>query len=111
MCFTQVTYQLKILTTALFSVSMLGKRLGFYQWLSLLFLMAGVTLVQVPADTAPAKSLSNLQIHRFICCTNVEYNLIGSSDLVLYITLIDRFLVLCLSVRVMISVAPSLKPP
>ncbi|XP_026231038.1 solute carrier family 35 member A3b isoform X2 [Anabas testudineus] len=44
----QVTYQLKILTTALFSVSMLGKQLGFYQWLSLLFLMAGVTLVQWP---------------------------------------------------------------
>lgn len=47
----QVTYQLKILTTALFSVSMLGKRLGLYQWLSLLFLMAGVTLVQWPSDS------------------------------------------------------------
>ncbi|XP_022069282.1 solute carrier family 35 member A3b isoform X2 [Acanthochromis polyacanthus] len=47
----QVTYQLKILTTALFSVSMLGKKLGFYQWLSLLFLMAGVTLVQWPSDS------------------------------------------------------------
>uniref|UniRef100_A0A3Q4G9H5 Solute carrier family 35 member A3b n=1 Tax=Neolamprologus brichardi TaxID=32507 RepID=A0A3Q4G9H5_NEOBR len=45
----QVTYQLKILTTALFSVSMLGKKLGSYQWLSLLFLTAGVTLVQVTA--------------------------------------------------------------
>uniref|UniRef100_A0A3Q3VQ74 Uncharacterized protein n=1 Tax=Mola mola TaxID=94237 RepID=A0A3Q3VQ74_MOLML len=43
----QVTYQLKILTTALFSVSMLGRRLGFYQWLSLLILMVGVALVQV----------------------------------------------------------------
>ncbi|XP_060900117.1 solute carrier family 35 member A3b isoform X2 [Labrus mixtus] len=47
----QVTYQLKILTTALFSVSMLGKKMGRYQWLSLLFLMAGVTLVQWPADS------------------------------------------------------------
>ncbi|CAG5896962.1 unnamed protein product [Menidia menidia] len=47
----QVTYQLKILTTALFSVSMLGKKLGLYQWLSLLLLMAGVTLVQWPTDS------------------------------------------------------------
>ncbi|XP_039458648.1 solute carrier family 35 member A3b isoform X1 [Oreochromis aureus] len=47
----QVTYQLKILTTALFSVSMLGKELGCYQWLSLLFLMAGITLVQWPVES------------------------------------------------------------
>lgn len=46
----QVTYQLKILTTALFSVSMLGRRLGTYQWLSLLLLMAGVALVQVSSS-------------------------------------------------------------
>ncbi|XP_067310289.1 solute carrier family 35 member A3b isoform X1 [Pseudorasbora parva] len=46
----QVTYQLKILTTALFSVSMLGKRLGLYQWLSLLILMAGIALVQWPSE-------------------------------------------------------------
>ncbi|EHH14981.1 hypothetical protein EGK_01004 [Macaca mulatta] len=38
----QVTYQLKILTTALFSVSMLSKKLGVYQWLSLVILMTGV---------------------------------------------------------------------
>ncbi|XP_027440408.1 UDP-N-acetylglucosamine transporter isoform X1 [Zalophus californianus] len=47
----QVTYQLKILTTALFSVSMLGKKLGVYQWLSLIILMTGVAFVQWPSDS------------------------------------------------------------
>uniref|UniRef100_A0A8D0VBU6 Solute carrier family 35 member A3 n=1 Tax=Sus scrofa TaxID=9823 RepID=A0A8D0VBU6_PIG len=47
----QVTYQLKILTTALFSVSMLGKKLGLYQWLSLVILMTGVAFVQWPSDS------------------------------------------------------------
>jgi UDP-sugar transporter A1/2/3 len=43
-----VTYQLKILTTAIFSVLMLHKRLALNQWLSLILLMIGVTLVQWP---------------------------------------------------------------
>ncbi|XP_069825138.1 UDP-N-acetylglucosamine transporter isoform X2 [Dendropsophus ebraccatus] len=56
----QVTYQLKILTTALFSVTMLQKKLTKYQWLSLVILMAGVTFVQWPSDTpsAPSKEVS-----------------------------------------------------
>merc|ERR1711936_265137 len=43
----QITYQLKILTTALFAVSMLGKKLLPTQWLSLLTLVAGVAMVQL----------------------------------------------------------------
>ena len=43
----QVTYQLKILTTALFSVLMLKKSLSRVQWGSLVILMVAVALVQV----------------------------------------------------------------
>nr|XP_019958696.1 PREDICTED: UDP-N-acetylglucosamine transporter-like [Paralichthys olivaceus] len=56
----QVTYQLKILTTALFSVSMLGKRLGLHQWLSLLLLMAGIVLVQWPTESGGASQKKNM---------------------------------------------------
>lgn len=43
----QVTYQLKILTTAIFSVLMLSRKLDSFKWTSLIILMAGVSLVQV----------------------------------------------------------------
>lgn len=42
----QVTYQLKILTTALFSVILLHKQLSFRKWLSLCLLTVGVACVQ-----------------------------------------------------------------
>ncbi|XP_074640995.1 UDP-N-acetylglucosamine transporter-like isoform X2 [Tubulanus polymorphus] len=45
----QVTYQLKILTTALFSVLILSKRLDSTKWISLLILFFGVAFVQMPS--------------------------------------------------------------
>lgn len=51
----QVTYQLKILTTALFSVVMLRKQLTKLQWLSLVILFIGIATVQLQAS-GPAPS-------------------------------------------------------
>lgn len=53
----QVTYQLKILTTALFSVTLLGRSLSLWRWLSLVLLMAGVAIVQIPS-AAPKAALT-----------------------------------------------------
>lgn len=44
----QVTHQMKILTTALFSVAILGKTFGFVKWMSLLVLTIGIALIQLP---------------------------------------------------------------
>jgi len=52
---TQVTYQLKILTTALFAVTMLHVRLTVMQWVSLVLLLIGVTLVQLPPELLSSK--------------------------------------------------------
>lgn len=43
----QITYQLKILTTAIFAVTMLKKKLMPQQWMSLFILVCGVAMVQL----------------------------------------------------------------
>ena len=47
----QVTYQFKILTTALFSVTLLGRSLGLRKWMSLVLLMIGIAIVQIPSGS------------------------------------------------------------
>ncbi|KAG5653825.1 hypothetical protein H0H81_010098 [Sphagnurus paluster] len=54
----QVTYQMKILTTAAFSVLLLRRKLSSTQWLALLFLAIGVGIVQIQTDHARPAALS-----------------------------------------------------
>lgn len=44
---SQVTYQLKILTTAIFAIILLKKKITITQWISLVILVVGVVLVQL----------------------------------------------------------------
>ncbi|KAJ2779495.1 UDP-galactose transporter Gms1 [Coemansia javaensis] len=55
----QVTYQLKILTTALCAVALLGTRLDKTRWAALLVLTLGVILVQRPAPGSTGSSSSS----------------------------------------------------
>ena len=52
----QVTYQLKILATAMFSVIMLRRKLSGLQWLALLLLFAGVSVVQLQPQSATSSA-------------------------------------------------------
>nr|CAG4646398.1 EOG090X098P [Macrothrix elegans] len=54
----QVTYQLKILTTALFTVIILRRQLLITQWIALVVLLLGVAMVQL-AQTEPHTNSSN----------------------------------------------------
>jgi UDP-sugar transporter A1/2/3 len=51
----QVTYQMKILTTAFFSVIMLRKKLSRTKWMALIMLAVGVGIVQIQTTSAPSQ--------------------------------------------------------
>lgn len=57
----QVTYQLKVLTTAIFSVFMLNKTLSKMQWFSLFLLFSGIALVQLQPSQFKAKNPDDTQ--------------------------------------------------
>ncbi|KXL48808.1 hypothetical protein M433DRAFT_62915 [Acidomyces richmondensis BFW] len=54
----QATYQIKILTTAIFSVTLLGRSLSLRKWLSLVLLTVGVAIVQLPTESQGPAVLS-----------------------------------------------------
>lgn len=56
----QTTYQLKILTTAIFSIVFLQRRYSVAKWLSLLLLTIGVCIVQIPTSS---KAQPNTKVH------------------------------------------------
>jgi len=58
----QVTYQLKILTTVLFSVQLLGKQLTPLRWFSLILLTIGIAIVQIP-DSISFRSILSAGIY------------------------------------------------
>ncbi|KAK4151583.1 hypothetical protein C8A00DRAFT_45248 [Chaetomidium leptoderma] len=58
----QVLYQLKIITTAVFMVVLLGRTLGARRWLSLIVLTLGVSVVSLPSSNATDLTLD---IHDF----------------------------------------------
>ena len=58
----QVTYQMKILTTALFSVILLGKKLTGIQWWSLITLSCGVVIAQLSSKVTEKSSQEQNQI-------------------------------------------------
>ncbi|KAI8617353.1 UDP-N-acetylglucosamine transporter-like protein [Chytriomyces sp. MP71] len=55
----QVSYQMKILTTAVFSVIMLNRSLTRLKWLSLVMLTFGIALVQIPPTTSTSSTGAN----------------------------------------------------
>jgi UDP-sugar transporter A1/2/3 len=64
----QVSYQMKILTTAAFSVVLLRRKLSPLKWLALFFLALGVGLVQIQCIIAksPSDEPSSADVHTMV---------------------------------------------
>ncbi|XP_022198038.1 UDP-galactose translocator [Nilaparvata lugens] len=60
----QVTYQLKILTTAVFAVVMLKRTLPLQQWVALIVLVLGIVLVQLASSSDSTSRSSDLEQNR-----------------------------------------------
>ncbi|KAI5859316.1 nucleotide-sugar transporter [Durotheca rogersii] len=53
----QILYQLRILTTAIFTVAMLGRSVSAKRWASLVILTVGVSIVSIPSSSSRDSSL------------------------------------------------------
>lgn len=73
----QVGYQIKILTTALFSVVMLSKTLSHYQWLSLLLLTVGVSLAQLSTNASSSAQANTVSGMIAVLCAAVTSGFSG----------------------------------
>jgi UDP-sugar transporter A1/2/3 len=64
----QVSYQMKILTTAAFSVLLLRRKLSPLKWLALFFLAIGVGIVQIQSNVnkSPSGDGSSADVHTMI---------------------------------------------
>lgn len=58
-------YQMKILTTALFSIVLLRKKIGAWQWLSLGMLAVGVAIVQIQSKSVSGLVPFEVQTHGY----------------------------------------------
>uniref|UniRef100_A0AAQ5Z176 Solute carrier family 35 member A1 n=1 Tax=Amphiprion ocellaris TaxID=80972 RepID=A0AAQ5Z176_AMPOC len=88
----QVTYQLKIPCTALCTVLMLNRSLGWLQWFSVFMLCGGVTLVQwKPAEATKVQHKLSEADLLYIFCVYFE-KVLKSSDTSLWVRNIQMYL-------------------
>lgn len=75
----QVTYQLKVLTTALFGLALLRRSISARKWAILLLLMLGVALVQVLTGDSDMMSLKDKRVHLSFPRSLEEWKMMGGA--------------------------------